>query len=97
MMIPVLEKCFGFTSELSIVITMLYIIVDPFVTAFNVLGNNIFALYLDKVFSIMKAKSDHLGVKLIKDLYHQKLLKNTRHTTNMKNDIVDRENVFNTY
>jgi Na+/serine symporter len=49
-MIPVLEKTFGFTSEMSGLITTFYILIDCFTTTGNVIGNNIFVLYMEKVY-----------------------------------------------
>ncbi|WPX97525.1 cation:dicarboxylate symporter family transporter [Candidatus Fokinia crypta] len=53
-MIPILENYLCFDETLGMVITMLYIVLDPLITACSVFANNIFILYLDKVFSLVK-------------------------------------------
>ncbi|WP_233485212.1 cation:dicarboxylate symporter family transporter [Candidatus Fokinia solitaria] len=55
-MIPVLEHYLCFDETLSMMITMLYIVLDPLITACSVFANNIFILYLDKVFSLIKKR-----------------------------------------
>ena len=53
-MIPVLEKTLGFTGEMSAVITTLYILIDCFTTTGNVIGNNIFVLYMSKLYNAVQ-------------------------------------------
>jgi Na+/H+-dicarboxylate symporter len=48
-MIPVLESCLQFTPEMSGVILMMYILFDPFCTAFNVFGNGLFPIVFEKI------------------------------------------------
>lgn len=48
-MVPILEKYLGFTSEMSSLIIAIYAIFDPFVTSFNVLGNGAFAKLIDNL------------------------------------------------
>lgn len=43
-MVPVLEAHFGFTAEMSALITSIYILFDPVITAANVTGNGAFAI-----------------------------------------------------
>ncbi|AIL64859.1 Glutamate-aspartate carrier protein [Rickettsiales bacterium Ac37b] len=45
-MLPVLEKTLGFTAEMCSLITSMYIIIDCITSSSNVVGNNIFAIYL---------------------------------------------------
>lgn len=47
-MLPILESYLGFNSPMLSLITALYLLFDPFITAANVLGNGGFALFLDK-------------------------------------------------
>ena len=51
-MLPILEGQLGFTSEMSSLITSLYILFDPVITCANVCGNGGFALALDRLQSI---------------------------------------------
>lgn len=48
-MTPILEKYLNFTPEMSSLIVAIYVIFDPFVTGFNVLGNGAFAKLIDKL------------------------------------------------
>jgi Na+/H+-dicarboxylate symporter len=56
-MIPILEKHLGFSSEMSGLITAIYILLDPLNTTANVLGNGAFAILTTKLFK-KKAKKD---------------------------------------
>lgn len=47
-MLPILESYLGFNTPMLSLITALYLLFDPFITAANVLGNGGFALFLDK-------------------------------------------------
>jgi Na+/H+-dicarboxylate symporter len=49
--VHVLQDHFGFTSEMSALIMSLYMLVDPFSTATNVLGNGAFSLLMTHVFA----------------------------------------------
>ncbi len=49
-MIPILESYLGFTSEMSALITALFILFDPIVTTSNVLGNSVFVIFFSKIF-----------------------------------------------
>lgn len=51
--IPVLQDYLGFSPEMSALIMSLYMLVDPFSTATNVLGNGAFSLLMTKLFSPM--------------------------------------------
>lgn len=53
-MLPILEKYLGFKWEMMSLITALYILFDPVVTAANILGNGAFAKWIDKVVKISK-------------------------------------------
>jgi Na+/H+-dicarboxylate symporter len=46
-MLPILESCLGFNSEMLSLITALYILFDPVITSANVLGNGMFAKLID--------------------------------------------------
>jgi Na+/H+-dicarboxylate symporter len=48
-MLPVLESHLGFTSEMSSLITALYILFDPVITSANVSGNGGFAMIINKL------------------------------------------------
>ena len=48
-MVPVLEARFGFTPEMSALITALYILFDPVISAANVWGNGAFAIIFERV------------------------------------------------
>ncbi len=48
-MLPILESQLGFTGEMSSLVTALYILFDPVITATNVLGNGAFALILNRL------------------------------------------------
>ena len=47
-MLPVLEAHLGFSSEMLSLMTALYVLFDPVITASNVLGNGAFAKAIDK-------------------------------------------------
>lgn len=47
-MIPVMEQCLGFSSEMSALISAFYIMFDPINTAANVLGNGAFTILFSK-------------------------------------------------
>jgi len=47
-MIPVLESSLQFTPEMSGIILMMYILFDPFCTAFNIFGNGLFPIVFEK-------------------------------------------------
>jgi len=44
--LPILESYFGFTSEMLAFVTAVYILFDPIITAFNVLGNSALVIIL---------------------------------------------------
>ncbi|MFM8454684.1 MAG: cation:dicarboxylate symporter family transporter [Gammaproteobacteria bacterium] len=49
-MLPVLKSSLFFTEEMAALITSLYILLDPLITAGNILGNGAFALIFPKLF-----------------------------------------------
>lgn len=53
-MLPLLESYLGFNSEMLSLITALYILFDPVITATNVLGNGAFAKVIDNMLSYMQ-------------------------------------------
>lgn len=55
-MLPILEAQLGFTSEMSVLITSLYILFDPVITCANVCGNGGFALILDQLQTVFSRR-----------------------------------------
>lgn len=49
--IPILEEYLGFSGEMSALMMSLYMLVDPFSTTTNVLGNGAFSLIMTRLFS----------------------------------------------
>lgn len=49
-MLPVLESCLGFKSDMVSLITAIYILFDPLLTSMNILGNGGFAMGLSRIF-----------------------------------------------
>lgn len=49
LMIPLLEKYFGFTNEMSGLITIIYILFDATETSANILGNSVLSIAISKV------------------------------------------------
>lgn len=47
--LPLLESQFGFTTPMSSLIFTLYVLLDPFITAFNVMSNSAFVLVVNKI------------------------------------------------
>lgn len=56
-MLPILESHLGFNTEMSSLITALYILFDPVITCANVLGNGGFAMALSKAAQRRSANS----------------------------------------
>ena len=46
-MIPVLESALGFSGEMTALITIFYMLMDPITTTGNVIGNNLFVIHFD--------------------------------------------------
>lgn len=61
-MLPLLESYLGFNSEMLSLITTLYILFDPVITAANVLGNGAFAKLTDKMLSYMQKTKYQLSI-----------------------------------
>lgn len=59
-MLPLLEQCFHFSPEMGALITTLYILADPFNTAFNVFGNGAFAVFFSRAWKLVGRKQ-HVG------------------------------------
>ncbi len=57
-MLPILEKYLGFNGEMLSLITALYILFDPIVTACNVLGNGAFAMHFSKIYQLLCRLND---------------------------------------
>lgn len=49
-MLPLLESLLGYSGEMSILITTIYMLLDPLITSANVLGNNVFVIIFNKLF-----------------------------------------------
>ena len=49
--LPILEHFFGFGAEMLALMTTFYMFLDPFATAANVAANNLFVLYIQKVWN----------------------------------------------
>ena len=49
-MIPILEGYLGFTPEMTALITICYIFLDPICSCGNVIGNNLFVIHFDKLY-----------------------------------------------
>ncbi len=52
-MLPVLESCLGFTSEMAALITICYMLLDPICSTGNVIGNNIFVIHFSKLYEFI--------------------------------------------
>jgi Na+/H+-dicarboxylate symporter len=52
-MLPVLESCLGFTSEMAALITICYMLLDPICSTGNVVGNNIFVIHFSKLYEFI--------------------------------------------
>lgn len=53
-MLPILQNYLGFNADMLGLITALYVLFDPFITACNVMGNGSLAIIFDKVTKIGK-------------------------------------------
>lgn len=56
-MLPILEKYLGFNSDMTSLITALYILFDPVITCINILGNGAFAKGIDKIWVYLENKN----------------------------------------
>ncbi len=57
LMIPLLEKYLGFTDNMSVLITAIYILFDPAETSANILGNSVLTIALLKYKNIIYIKN----------------------------------------
>ena len=48
-MLPILEAQFGFNQDMAVLITALYILLDPIITTANVYANNLFAILFARI------------------------------------------------
>jgi Na+/H+-dicarboxylate symporter len=55
-MLPIIERCFGFSGAMSSLILSLYILMDPICTSANVLGNGAFAQLIDRIATRFREK-----------------------------------------
>lgn len=63
-MLPILTQYLGFTGEMSALITALYLLLDPLITAVNVLGNGAFVVILDNLRRLrVEWINKHLGIR----------------------------------
>jgi len=56
-MLPILESYLGFDSTMLSLITALYILFDPLITAINILGNGAFAMHVGKSFRFQEKEA----------------------------------------
>ncbi len=56
-MVPIMVKVFAFTPQMSLLITSMYIVIDPFATSVSVIVNNLFVIVFDKVLIALGKKS----------------------------------------
>jgi Na+/H+-dicarboxylate symporter len=56
-MLPVLESCLGFNPEMSALITICYMLLDPITTSGNVIGNNLFVMHFNKLYGFLTRKT----------------------------------------
>lgn len=61
-MLPLLESYLGFNSEMLSLITALYILFDPVITAANVLGNGAFTKVIDEMLPYMQKTKYQLNI-----------------------------------
>lgn len=60
-MIPIIEKVFGFSGAMSSLMLSIHLLMDPMVTCANVLGNGAFAQLIDKILTrIRRRKSEKI-------------------------------------
>ena len=53
-LMPLCESMFGFTADMLLLIPILNLLFDPMITAMNVLGNGVFAIYFNKIYHAFK-------------------------------------------
>lgn len=59
-MIPVLEKYLGLNSDMIALITICYMLLDPICTSSNVIGNNLFVIHFNKLYSFFKKNKERI-------------------------------------
>lgn len=57
-MLPLLQQYMGFTPEMSSILTALYILFDAPLTACNIMGNSVLAIFLNNIFTKLKIGTD---------------------------------------
>jgi Na+/H+-dicarboxylate symporter len=55
-MLPILQTHLGFNGEMAALITMLYVLLDPIITAVNIMGNGLLVIVLDKLLGLINFK-----------------------------------------
>jgi Na+/H+-dicarboxylate symporter len=55
-MLPIMQKYLGFSSDMLALVTAIYILFDPLITTCNVCGNGALAIIFDKITEIFKKK-----------------------------------------
>ena len=48
-MLPILQNYLGLTPDMLALVTAIYILFDPIITACNVAGNGAFAIFFDRI------------------------------------------------
>jgi Na+/H+-dicarboxylate symporter len=61
-MIPILQAYLGFSTEMIGLITALYVLFDPLITACNVMGNGAMAMIFDRLTRIFKVDRNKLSL-----------------------------------
>ncbi len=61
-LLPLLETHLGFNSEMSVLITALYILFDPVVTTTNVIGNSALVIMVSKLFRFLTGKTTESAI-----------------------------------
>ncbi|PWU05669.1 MAG: hypothetical protein C5B43_02935 [Verrucomicrobia bacterium] len=57
-MLPLLQKYMHFTPEMTSIITALYVLFDAPLTATNIMGNSVYSIFLNKIFTKLKIGTD---------------------------------------
>lgn len=66
-MVPVIIKVFGFTPQMALLITSMYIVIDPLATSVSVTCNNLFVIIFDKLLiTFSKGKEEIKSTAFVK-------------------------------
>lgn len=55
-MLPILQTYLGFSSDMLALVTAIYILFDPIITACNVAGNGAFAIFFDRISMLLQRR-----------------------------------------